>query len=89
MALLFKVGKYVIGFYLGQSNISDVYGAAALVVILLSWVYYSSMILYLGAEFRKVYAMEFGEGVKSASSTELIKQTEIEATQKNVDTIEK
>jgi membrane protein len=74
MALLFKVGKYVIGFYLGQSNISDVYGAAAaaLVVILLSWVYYSSMILYLGAEFRKVYAMEFGEGVKSASCTELI-----------------
>jgi hypothetical protein len=47
------------------------------------------MILYLGAEFRKVYAMEFGEGVKSASCTELIKQTEIEATQKNVDTIEK
>jgi hypothetical protein len=47
------------------------------------------MILYLGEELTKVYAMEFGEGIKSASCTELIKQTEIEATQKNVDTIEK
>lgn len=86
-ALLFMVGKYLIGFYLGQSNISDVYGAAGSIVILLTWVYYSSMILYLGAEFTKIYAMEFGEGIKPASYTVLIKQTEIEATQKNVDTI--
>jgi membrane protein len=83
------VGKYVSGFYLGQSNISDVYVAAALVVILLYWVYYSSMILYLGAELTKVYAIDFGEGIEPASCTELIKQTEIEATQKNVDTIAK
>jgi len=88
-AMLFMVGKYVIGFYLGQSNISDIYGAAGSVVILLTWVYYSSMILYLGAEFTKVYAIEFGEGIKPASYTVLIKQTEIEATQKNVDTIVK
>jgi membrane protein len=88
-ALLFMIGKYVIGFYLGQSNISDVYGAAGSVVILLTWVYYSSMILYLGAEFTKVYAMEFGEGIKPASYTVLIKQTEIEATLKNVDTVVK
>jgi membrane protein len=47
------------------------------------------MILYLGAEFTKVYAMEFGEGIKPASYAVLIKQTEIEATQKNVDTIVK
>lgn len=88
-AMLFMVGKYVIGFYLGQSNISDIYGAAGSVVILLTWVYYSSMILYLGAEFTKVYAIEFGEGIKPASYTVLIKQTEIEATKKNVDTIVK
>ena len=88
-ALLFMVGKYVIGFYLGQSNISNVYGAAGSVLILLTWVYYSSMILYLGAEFTKVYAMEFGEGIKPASYAVLIKQTEIEATEKNVDTIVK
>jgi membrane protein len=88
-ALLFMVGKYVIGFYLGQSNISDVYGAAGSIVILLTWVYYSSMILYLGAEFTKVYAMEFGEGIKPASYTVLVKQTEVEPTQKNVDTIVK
>lgn len=88
-AMLFMIGKYVIGFYLGQSNISDVYGAAGSVVILLTWVYYSSMILYLGAEFTKVYAIEFGEGIKPASYTVLIKQTEIEATQKNIDTLVK
>lgn len=88
-AMLFMIGKYVIGFYLGQSNISDIYGAAGSVVILLTWVYYSSMILYLGAEFTKIYAIEFGEGIKPASYTVLIKQTEVEATQKNVDTIVK
>lgn len=88
-ALLFMVGKYLIGFYLGQSNISDVYGAAGSIVILLTWVYYSSMILFLGAEFTKVYAMEFGEGIKPASYTVLVKQTEIEPTQKNVDKIVK
>jgi membrane protein len=47
------------------------------------------MILYLGEELTKVYAMEFGEGIKPASYTVLIKQTEIEAAQKNVDTIVK
>jgi len=88
-ALLFMVGKYVIGLYLGQSNISNVYGAAGSVLILLTWVYYSSMILYLGAELTKVYAIEFGQGVKSASYAVLIKQTEIEATHKDVDTIVK
>jgi membrane protein len=55
-AFLFTVGKFAIGFYLGQASVASAYGAAGSVVILLLWVYYSSLILYLGAEFTNVYA---------------------------------
>jgi membrane protein len=55
-ALLFMVGKFLIELYLGYSSIASVYGAAGSLVILLMWVYYSAQILYLGAEFTKVYA---------------------------------
>ncbi|MBL7719876.1 MAG: YihY/virulence factor BrkB family protein [Flavipsychrobacter sp.] len=59
---LFLVGKFAIGFYLANSNF-DTYGAAASIIIVLSWVYYSAMILYFGAEFTKVYALERGKGI--------------------------
>jgi membrane protein len=59
-ACLFLVGKYGIGFYLGQSNIGSIYGAAGSIMILMIWVYYSSAILYLGAVVTKVYATDFG-----------------------------
>ena len=63
-AMLFLVGKFLIGFYLGQSNIGVVYGTAASIILILVWVYYSSMILYFGAEFTKMYALHSGEGIK-------------------------
>lgn len=63
-AALFLLGKFLIGFYLGKSNLGVTYGAAASIVIILTWVYYSSMILYFGAEFTKVYALHSGEGIK-------------------------
>jgi membrane protein len=59
---LFLVGKFIIGYYLSTSNF-DTYGAAASIIIILSWVYYSAMILYFGAEFTKVYALERGRGI--------------------------
>jgi len=59
-ASLFMLGKYGIGFYLGQSNLTTIYGAAGSVVVLMVWVYYSAAILYLGAVFTKVYATNFG-----------------------------
>ena len=62
--MLFLVGKFLIGFYLGQSNIGVVYGTAASIILILVWVYYSSMILYFGAEFTKMYALHSGEGIK-------------------------
>ena len=61
-SFLFTVGKFAIGFYLGQASIASSYGAAGSVVIVLLWVYYSSLILYLGAEFTHVYALRCGSG---------------------------
>jgi membrane protein len=59
-AILFMVGKFAIGYYLGNSTIASVYGAAGSVIVILVWVYYSSIILYFGAEFTKVYARTYG-----------------------------
>jgi membrane protein len=62
-SLLFVLGKFLIGFYLGASSITSAYGAAASVIIVLLWVYYSACILFFGAEFTKVYACKFGSGI--------------------------
>lgn len=59
-SVFFTLGKLGIGYYLGSSNIASVYGAAGSVMIIMVWVYYSSIILYLGAEFTKVYAKLYG-----------------------------
>jgi len=59
-AVLFTLGKYGIGFYLGKSKLATIYGAAGSVMIIMLWVYYSAAILYLGAVFTKVYATNFG-----------------------------
>jgi membrane protein len=59
-AVLFGAGKFLISFYIGQSDLGATYGASASIIILLSWVYYSSIILYFGAEFTKVYANSDG-----------------------------
>jgi membrane protein len=63
-AFLFMLGKFLIGLYLGNSKTSLAYGAAASLVIILLWVYYTSVILYFGAEFTKVYALKKGNGIK-------------------------
>lgn len=59
-SVLFMIGKLGIGFYLGHSNLTTVFGAAGSVIVVMIWVYYSSAILYLGAVFTKVYATDFG-----------------------------
>lgn len=63
-SVLFLVGKFLISFYLGFSNIGVTYGAAASIVLILLWVYYTSIILYFGAEFTKVYALSYGAGIE-------------------------
>ena len=55
-ALLFDIGKVLIGFYIGRSSIGSVFGAAGSGVVILAWVYYSSQLIFLGAEFTQLYA---------------------------------
>jgi membrane protein len=62
-ALLFNLGKFAIGVYLGRGTVGSAWGAAGAVLVLLIWVYYSAQILLLGAEFTQVYATEYGAGI--------------------------
>jgi len=59
-ALLFTVGRFLLGLYLGNSNVISTYGAAGSLVLILLWIYYSAQILLLGAEFTQVYARRYG-----------------------------
>lgn len=63
-AIFFTLGKFAIGYYLGKSNLTTLYGAAGSIIIIMVWVYYSSIILYLGAEFTKVHANLFGRKIQ-------------------------
>jgi membrane protein len=59
-SLLFGLGKYLIGVYLGTAGIASTYGAAGSLVVVLVWVYYSAQIFFLGAEFTRAYAQLYG-----------------------------
>jgi len=59
-SLLFTVGKFLIGLYLGKATFASTYGAAASIVVLIVWVYYSGQIFFLGAEFTKAFADRYG-----------------------------
>lgn len=76
-AVLFAIGKFGISFYLGQQDLGATYGASASIVILLTWIYYSSIILYFGAEFTKVYARVDGEAISPNEHAVLIKREEV------------
>ena len=65
-ALLFTIGKWLLGLYLG--NTSSAYGAAGSLAVFLIWVYYSAQILFFGAEFTQVYANRYGSGVQPAAN---------------------
>jgi membrane protein len=77
-AVLFMVGKFAITFYIGSSNVSTAYGTAGSLVILLLWIYYSSIILYFGAEFTKAYATNYGGLIQPNQYAVWVKQVEIE-----------
>src|SRR6185312_14818046 len=59
-SLLFTIGKFAIGMYLGKASFGSTYGAAGSLVIVLVWVYYSAQIFFFGAEFTQVYAEQYG-----------------------------
>ncbi len=64
-SVLFVVGQIAIGFYLGRTGVSSTYGAIGSLLVILLWVYYSSMILLFGAEFTKVFARHRGSEISS------------------------
>lgn len=75
-ALLFTIGKYLIGLYLATSSTGSAYGAAGSLVFLLAWIYYSSLTLFFGAEFTQVYANRYGAGIRPTGYSELVRQTD-------------
>jgi membrane protein len=62
-SLLFLGGKFLISYYISTSVTTETYGAAASIIILLTWVYFSAIILFYGAEFTQAYAMKWGKGI--------------------------
>ncbi|PSB27340.1 YihY/virulence factor BrkB family protein [Chlorogloea sp. CCALA 695] len=62
-SLLFSIGRYGLGLYLGNSSFGSTYGAAGSLVIILAWVYYAAQILFFGAEFTQVYARRYGSQI--------------------------
>ncbi len=62
-ALLFSLGKYVIGIYIEKGEPGSAFGAASSIIVILIWIYYTSIILYFGAEFTQAYAEKFGSAI--------------------------
>ncbi len=75
-AVLFLIGKFVIGYYLGKLNLGITYGTAASIIIILSWVYYSALILFFGAEFTKMFALQAGSGIRPKDTAVFIIKSE-------------
>jgi membrane protein len=77
-ALLFTIGKSLIGIYLGNSNLATIYGAAGTVVVILSWVFYSSLILFFGSNFTLVYSRKFGSNIYPSEFAVRVIRQEVE-----------
>lgn len=87
-AILFMFGKFLISFYISNSNLQDVYGAAGSFVILMVWVYYSSVILYFGAEFAKSYAIKFQSPISPSKYADFIHSVEVISEEKNIQNLD-
>jgi len=79
---LFSLGKFLIGFYLGRSEVGNTFGGAGSLAILLIWIYYSAQILFFGAEFTQVYANKYGS--KIVPDPDMVKITEQERAEKGI-----
>ncbi len=89
-SLLFSLGKFAIGFYLGHSSVGSTFGAAGSLVIILIWVYYSAQIFFFGAEVTQVYANEYGSRiVPDENAVRLSEQERIQQGAPHQETIER
>jgi len=76
-AFFFMAGKFLISYYLGHSTMTTAYGAAGSIIVVLLWVYYSSMILYFGAAFTREYAIEMGSRIYPNKYAVWVEQVEV------------
>jgi membrane protein len=65
-AAMFEIGKQLIGIYIGKQGLESTYGAAASIVVVLIWVYYSAQLVLFGAEFTRVYSERYGSAALKA-----------------------
>ncbi|HTI10758.1 MAG TPA: YihY/virulence factor BrkB family protein [Puia sp.] len=79
-AVLFMLGKFAISFYISKSHVGTTYGTAGALVIILLWIYYSSVILYFGAEFTKAYILESGSEIYPSEYAFNTRTVEVETT---------
>ncbi len=75
-SLLFAVGNWGIGLYMSSGNIGSTFGAAGSLIVLLVWIYYSTQIILLGAEFTQVYAHKFGSKIESLGAVKDVETAE-------------
>lgn len=83
-ALLFMLGQYGISLYIQYTAQGSTYGAAGSIIVILLWIYYTSAILYIGAEFTQVYAEAIGSHIEPADYAVHVQQTEVESVVKNL-----
>lgn len=87
--ILFMAGHYLIGIYIDRSNFSSTYGLAASVIVLLVWIYYSSLILYFGAELTKSWATEYGDNIYPSEHAVSTKIIEVESKNRPLEAVNK
>jgi membrane protein len=85
-ALLFNMGKFLIGLYLGNSGVTSAYGAAGSLVVILLWVFYSAQIILFGAEFTQVYAKYRGSNIQPSKHAVRVVKPMAEGTEMPVTT---
>src|SRR5439155_69852 len=78
-AILFGIGKWLLGFYLGSGAAGSAYGAASSLITLLLWVYYSSQILLFGAGFTQVLVAQAGRSFRTSEYAVRVKTTEVQS----------
>ncbi|MCY1530570.1 YihY family inner membrane protein [compost metagenome] len=83
-AFLFSLGKYVIGLYIEKGNPASAFGAASSIIVILLWIYYTSIILYFGAEFTQAYAEKYDGGI---APSQYAVHTKITIVEKQVDVL--
>jgi membrane protein len=85
-ALLFSIGKMLLGLYLGKSTVASAYGAAGSVVAFVVWVYYAAQILFIGAEFTQVYSRAVGTPIEPAKGAVFAEDSDKKRETSSVDT---